>query len=46
MNFTINFDLFDLLRQLTNLSISFSGIADIFRTFWAYVRDMLRIFGL
>jgi len=46
MNFSINFDIFQIIRQLTNLSLPLSGIADIFRSFWAYVRDLLRIFGL
>ena len=46
MNFSVNFDIFQVLRQLTNMNLPYSGIAGIFGQFWNYVRDLLRIFGL
>jgi len=46
MNFTIGFDIFDLIRQLTNLNLPLSGIAGVIRQFWTFVMNSLKIFGL
>jgi len=47
MIFNISFDVLGILRQFINLNFfSLSNIADIFRSFWAFVSDFLRVFGL
>ena len=46
MNIHIDFGLLDLLRQLTSLSLSFSGLASIMQQFWTFVMNSLRILGL
>ena len=46
MNFQINFDIFNLLRQLINLNLPFSGFAGIMQQFWAFIMNSLRIIGL
>ena len=46
MSFQININPFDLVRQLLNLNLPFSGFANIMRQFWTFVMNSLRILGL
>jgi len=46
MNFNISFNILELIRQLIGMNLPLSGIAGVFRQFWTFIMNSLKIFGL